>query len=636
MPISPGEQETIMKDASAAPDSPLPFEALLPCLRRVQGPGQYAGGEPNAVSRDPRAVRLRVALAYPDLYAVGMSHHGTRVLYALANAIAEVQCDRVFAPAPDLEAELRARRLPLTTLETRTPLKELDALGVSLSYELGATALLTILDLGGIPLRRTDRNASAPIVIAGGHAAFNPEPFADFVDVFLVGEADASFPECLGILLESKGRTNVRLDTLRRIAREVPGAYVPAFYETHTASSGAVRVTNALEGAPLPVRRRIVHDFASLPEVTDPVVPVFETVHERVTLEVMRGCPNGCRFCQAGMIGRPVRARPVEALLRDARAALASTGYDEIGLLSLSTSDYPDFDRLLEEMDRAFAPDGVSLSLPSLRVDDMLKGIPARLGSVRRSGFTIAPEAGTDRLRAAVNKHVTNEDLLEAATAAYEQGWRAVKLYFMCGLPTETEEDVRAIGELATRVGATRKKRGGPPPVTVSLANFVPKPHTPFQWEAMASRRALSEKHRIVSDALDRRRVTLNTHDIRVSLLEGALSRGDRRLGRVIETAYRAGARLDAWAEHFRFDLWESAFREAGLDLDALASAERDPDAALPWSHIDTGLGEAFLREERARSRNGIRTPPCAPGQCAGCGVAGCAFRETPRTCAEG
>ncbi|MDR1611182.1 MAG: TIGR03960 family B12-binding radical SAM protein [Planctomycetota bacterium] len=604
------------------------FSSLHPLLVRVKAPGQYVGGEVNRIVK-PDA-RFRLALSFPDAYGVGMSHHGLRVLYEIANTVEGVAAERVFAPFPDYESELRRAGLPLCTLETSTPLHDCQMVGFSLSYELAAAGMLTILSLGGVPLTRFEReDAASPIVIAGGAAAMNPEPYSDFVDCFVIGEAEESLP---GILEMAKSFAPVSAESRRRLlaalAREVRGVYVPALYGTEVGDDGSVTVVPDASGsAPYPVERRLVGDFAALPSSVRPVVPIHETAHERAVLEIMRGCPNGCRFCQAGYTTRPQRERTPQALLEAARACVAATGYDEIGLLSLSTSNYSRFDELIETLDREFAPRGVSLSLPSLRVNDALAGIPSRVSSVRRSGLTMAPEAGSDRLRAVINKDVANEDLLSAAGEAFRLNWRRIKLYFMIGLPTETEDDVLAIAELAHAAARMRPRNArGKQAVHVSVSNFVPKAHTAFQWCGAAGTAAWSERQRLLAGAMNRGLVKYASHDVNVSLLEAAIARGDRRLGAVILSAWKRGARLDAWSEHFRPDLWNAAFEENGLNPEAIATRDIPFGRTLPWSHIDGGVRTDFLARELEASRRAVRTPACGPGSCAGCGVPGCAF----------
>lgn len=609
------------------------FEEMLPVtpdvLMRVATPGQYVGAEPNAMVKDLSAVDLRVALAFPDLYAIGMSYHGQRILYELLNAEPWIAAERVYAPQIDMEHALRERGEKLRTLENHLPLSACDLLAVSLTHEMGATNLLTMLDLGGIPLTRFERKPGVPLVLAGGHATFNPEPFSDFIDAFLIGEGEEALLEIARILREEKGRLAPDRDAvLLRLAREVEGVYVPSLYRTETLANGiVVPVAPLHEGVPFPVKRRIVKDFEHAFQSVKPVVPVVQAVHERVTLEIMRGCPNGCRFCQAGMVCRPQRERSVKTLCDGAMASYRASGYDEVGLLSLSTSNYSHFAELVEAMDRQFAPLGVGLSLPSLRVDDALSDIPRRFKTVRKSGFTIAPEAGTDRLRAVINKDVTDENLMAAADSAFRQGWGTIKLYFMVGLPTEEDDDVREIGHLANRVANLRKGANKKPAVTCSVSNFVPKPHTPFQWEPMDGPETLTQKQRLVGECVNRKRVSFKAHDVAGSHLEGVFSRGDRRLGAAVLEAWKRGARLDGWSDHFRPDLWAEVLKDKGLyDLGGLVRTLDDP---LPWQAIDIGVSAAFLRREAARSREAMKTAACSPAHCAGCGVPGCAFVGT-------
>ncbi len=599
--------------------------ALERILPHVTTPIQYAGHEWNAVVPAGDAVACRVALAFPDAYAVGMSHHGLRILYELLNDLDGVVAERCFAPLPDMEARLRAEGIPLHTLESFTPLSACDLVGFSLQYELAAANLLTMLDLGGIPLLARDRTAAHPLILAGGSGGFNPEPLSDFLDLVLVGEGEEALPELVAAWRAADARALPREALLRRLVAACPGWYAPALYD----EQDGVR-TPRVDEAPATVRRRLVADLDAAPHPVRPVVPTAETAHERVTVEIMRGCPNGCRFCQAGMIHRPRRVRSVETVCRLAHEGLANTGYDEIGLLSLSTGDHPDFGALVTALDDAFAPQRVSLSLPSLRVDAALRGIPSRVRSVRKGGFTSAPEAGAERLRAVINKAVSDADLLAGAEAAFQAGWRTVKLYFMIGLPTETDEDVDAIAALANRVAALRRGKKGGRAVTLSVSNFVPKPWTPFQWHGMDAPDVLRQKQQRIADAVDSRRIAFHGHDVETSILEGALARGDRRLGAVVLAAWRAGARLCAWTEHFRPDLWRAAFADAGRDPAAEACRARTPGGPLPWGHLDGGVAEAFLLREREKALAAERTAPCAPGRCPGCGVPQCPDRTAP------
>ncbi len=599
-------------------------------LSEVRGPGQYVGGEPNQCCKPDAAYRL--ALAFADVYSVGMSHHGLRILYEIVNRMDGVAAERVFAPFPDMENWLRRQSELLATLETGTPLKNCQMLAFSLGYELAASSVLTILDLGGLPLTRFEREGTAlPLVIAGGAATFNPEPLSDFIDVFFIGEAEEAIVEIVELAAAYEPLTpEKRGQLIQDLAAKVPGVYAPALYQTSTCADGAIVVAKPSGGAvcaPFPVQRRIIGDLDAAPMPEAPIVPIHETVHERVVLEVMRGCPNGCRFCQAGYASRPQRERSPETLLAAVRQGVAATGYDEIGLLSLSTSNYSRFDEMVALLDAEFAPRGISLSLPSLRVDHALSGIPSRFKSVRKSGLTVAPEAGSDRLRAVINKDVANADLLAAAEEAFAQNWRQIKLYFMIGLPTETDEDIVAIADLAHQAAA--KRRRGPknkPAIHLSVSNFVPKAFTAFQWCGAAHPDVWTARQNLLAEKVNRRLAVYNAHDVQTSLLEAVLARGDRRLGKVILAAWRKGARLDPWTEHFRPDLWQEAFRECGLDPVTLATRDIDREQVLPWDHIDVGFGKRFLAGELKRALAGKKTAACAPGRCAGCGVAGCGF----------
>jgi radical SAM family uncharacterized protein len=567
---------------------------------------------------------------------MGMSSLGLQILYHVWNSLPHVACERVFAPWPDLEAQLRRHAVPLYTLESFTPVREADVVAFSLGYELGATNLLTMLDLAGIPLHAAGRTERDPLVILGGHAAFNPEPLADFVDAFCLGEGEelaVELAEKLVALQEPVAKSQEpeansqkpeanshppaplsRDELLYRLAREVPGVYVPRFYRFACAADGRIAAVQPLRpGLPFPVVRRVVADLDAAPFPTRPIVPYVETVFERCSVEIMRGCVNGCRFCQAGMITRPRRQRSPERILELLAAGLEATGYDEAGLLSLSSSDYAGIADLARRVNDTFGPQGVSVSLPSLRVGAVLAALPKEMSRTRKGGLTLAPEAATERLRKIINKDITDEDLLAGCREAFRHGYLRVKLYFMLGLPGETDEDLRAIPALAERIARARKEIAGrAAKVTVSVSSFVSKPGTPFQWAPMCSRDEWLRRQRVVRDANRSRNVALKFHNVEISFLEGLFARGDRRLAPVIEAAWRNGARFDGWDEQLKLDAWNSAFRECGLDAEAAAQRERGLDETLPWVVVSDTVSPAFLKREYARSREPQLTPTCA------------------------
>jgi radical SAM family uncharacterized protein len=592
-------------------------------LRQVEKPARYVNGEKNAVHKDPAGVDVRLVLAFPDIYEVGMSHLGTQVLYSIVNRLPWAAAERAYAVWPDMRAQMRERGIPLYALESFRPVREADVLGFSLQYELLYTNVLAMLDLAGIPLLSAERSDGDPVVIAGGPGAAVPEPTADFIDLFFPGDGEEVIVEFAELVREMKARRAPRRDVILEAARRIPGAYAPALYEPAWGPDGTFAGLRAKQpGLPERVGARKVASLADAPFPADLIVPFVETVHDRITLEIMRGCTQGCRFCQAGMVRRPVRARPIPQLVELARQAYASTGHSEIALASLSSSDYPDFQKLIEAVNVFAEPRGVGLSLSSLRVDDQLRLLPSVLNRVRKSGLTVAPEAATERLRRVINKDVTDAGLLAGARAAFSAGWRLIKLYFMVGLPTETDQDVAAIVDLSERVGDVRRELGGgPAQVNVSIAPFVPKPHTPFQWEPMASRKELEAKRRLIQSRSRRRNVRCKFHDPECSILEAALAHGDRRLGRVIRRAYEDGAQFDAWTEHFSFERWQRAFAAEGLDLEAVATRERAEGEALPWEHVDFGLRKDFLLRERRKAFVAELTPDCRTGECSLCGV---------------
>ena len=596
------------------------LERILP---RVQKPARYVGGEYNAVMKDKAQVDLRFAFCFPDTYEIGMSNLGYRILYGVLNEMPGVWCERAFAPWTDMEAELRTAGLPLCALESGDPVGEFDVIGFSVGYEMAYTAMLNMLDLAGLPLRSEDRTALTPLVIAGGTAMYNAEPVADFIDMALIGEGEELLPEVVELCRRAKAEGWDK-PRLLRAAAQIQGVYVPSLYDVDYKEDGTVRAITARDGAPEKVVKRVVHhmDRAYYPAKT--IVPSTEIVHDRVTLEVFRGCIRGCRFCQAGYVYRPVRCRSREQLARYGQEAIADSGYQEMTLSSLSTSDYPELVGLCDDLEEMCREKHVNLSLPSLRADNFSMELMGRLQRGRKAGLTFAPEAGTQRLRDAINKNLTEEDLTESLKTAFSGGWSAVKLYFMLGLPTETDEDVLGIAEMAShavhtwREHASNKNRGLR--ITVSTSWFVPKPFTAFQWEAQISRSEYERRVRLLREAITAKAVTYNWHDGDTSFLEAVLARGDRRLGRVLERACRKGARLDAWSDCFDLNRWLEAFAECGLDPAFYANRERTREEILPWSMISCYVSDDYLWRQRQLAYQSVTTPDCRT-QCSGCGA---------------
>jgi len=590
-------------------------------LALVEKPGRYIGGEVGAVCKDHDAVDVRLALLFPDVYDIGMSHLGGQILYHVVNRLDWALAERAYAVWPDMDAEMRARDIPLFTLESRTPVREFDAVGLSLQYELLCTNVLAMLDLAGIPLLSAARTDADPIVIGGGPGAANPEPMSDFIDLFFIGDGEESLAAFAELLRRMKGAG--RRETILEAARTIDGVYAPAFYEVDYNEDGTVRAVRPTEdGLPERVHAAKVVDLDAAPFPTHPIVPFVEVVHDRVTMEIMRGCTRGCRFCQAGMARRPVRARSIERMVELARECCLNTGHEEIALTSLSSSDYPNFRGLLEAMNAMAEPQSLSLSLSSLRVSDQLNLLPGVLSNVRKSGLTIAPEAGTDRLRRVINKDVTNEDLLAGVRAAYAAGWRQVKLYFMIGLPTETSEDRAAIVDLCNQVSMARKGvAGGAGKVNVSVSAFVPKPHTPLQWDAMATPEEILAAQQDIRERNRRRAVRYRFHDAQTSHIEAVISRGDRRLGRVIRRVWSEGGVFQAWREYFSYESWQRACQAEGLTLEFYANRVRAADEVLPWDHISVGVDKEFLLRERECAASEEFTPDCREASCTRCGA---------------
>ncbi|MBI5725239.1 MAG: TIGR03960 family B12-binding radical SAM protein [Planctomycetes bacterium] len=575
-------------------------EKLLPRVRR---PGQYVGLEHNACRKDPQAASVSVCMAFPDAYSIGISHLGSQLLYRMLNGMDGVACDRTYCPLLDAEQAMRVEGIPLFGWESRCAVGDFDILGFSLTYELCITNVLTMLDLAGVPLRSADRVPGNPIVVGGDALADSPEPLADFFDVFISGDGEEPLAKMVEIVAQAKKIGIGRHDLLLEIAKNVPSAYVPMFYSPiqngpHLPSS----VMPLRDDVPASIRRACLRNLADSPAVITPLVPLAQGIHERVVVEIMRGCPNACRFCQAGATRLPIRRRSVEEIVQAAKAAIAATGFSEIGLLSLSTSDYPDLEELIHRLSAEFTPKHVSISLPSLRVSSQLKLLPALTSEVRKGGLTIAAEAGSRRLREAIRKEITEQDMIEGVKSAYRAGWRSVKVYFLAGLPGETPADIDEIFKLCLRLAdARREVDGHRGSISASVSWLVPKPHTPMQWFGMKNAEYMLTVRKRLVEISRGSPVNFRFHRVERSLLEGLLCRGDRSVGRTIEQAWRNGARLDAWDEHWDYSKWATAFEQTGLDVVPYVHRELPPGAALPWSHIISPRGLDFLKAEHQR-----------------------------------
>ena len=603
--------------------------SLEKILMNVEKPIRYVGSEWNAARKRHSDVDVKVLLAFPDTYEIGMSHLGLRILYSILNMRDDVVCERTFMPWIDMYSAMRSSGIPLYSLESHVPAGDFDILGFSLQYELSYTNVLAMLDLAGIPIIASCRGEDEPLIIAGGPSVYNPEPIADFIDAILVGEGEDAIEEIVDVYKDAKAKGMSRVKLLQGLA-EIPGVYVPSFYRVSYFQDGRIKeIEPTNSSASYPVKKRVVRDLNQVEYPSKVVTPLTEIVHDRAVLEVFRGCARGCRFCQAGMVYRPVRERAPDKVLELAEAILKNTGYDEISLMSLSTADYSHVRDVCSNLLDKHGDTGISVSLPSLRVDSFSVDLAKEVQKGRRTGLTFAPEAGTQRLRNVINKGVTHDDLIHAATCAFSEGWHSLKLYFMIGLPTETEDDLKGIVDMAKETlacGRRELRQAGvrkAPEVTVSVASFVPKAHTPFQWQPQLPREELVRRQAYLKKNLRGKGLKLAWHDANTSFLEAVLSRGSRRLGPVIEAAYRRGCKFDAWDSEFDFGKWMQGFKLADISPEFYGNTKWEYSDILPWDHISCGVSREFLIQEAERALSGILTPDCRFGRCSGCGVCG-------------
>lgn len=594
-------------------------------LLSVQKPSRYIGGEVGSIIKDKSKVDVRFAFCFPDTYDIGMSHLGMKILYSLTNMRENYWCERVFAPSEDFEAIMRENDIPLYALESLDPIRDFDFIGFTMQYELSYTNVLNMLDLAGIPVFAKDRTEElTQIVVAGGPCVCNPEPLVDFFDIFILGEGEEVNLELMDLYFEMKKQGASRLDFLHKAA-QIEGIYVPRFYKFSYKDDGTILKVEATDGAPAVVRKRIIRDLDKVFYPDNFVVPFTEIVQDRVSVEVLRGCIRGCRFCQAGFIYRPFREKNVDTVVKEAKCLCENTGYDEVSLASLSTSDHSDIDLMLTELINYTAQEKINLSLPSLRMDNFSESLLEKIKRVRKSGLTFAAEGGTQRLRDVINKNITEEEIMNTCRIAFEGGYATVKLYFMMGLPTETDEDIVGIAELAQRVvdlfySIENRPKGKGVQVSVSCATFVPKPFTPFEFEPQDTREMIEHKQKLLVSAIKSKKIRVSWHDSNVSILETVLAKGDRRLCDVIYTAWKKGCKFDSWSEHYKFDKWMEAFEECGIDPAFYANRRFDYDEILPWDHLDYLVSKDFFIRENKRAHESKTTPHCRK-RCSGCGV---------------
>ena len=599
-------------------------------LLNIEKPARYIGNEVNSVMKNKSEISIRFVMNFPDVYEIGMSHLGIKILYDMFNKREDTWCERVYSPWMDLDKIMREQQIPLFALESQDPVKDFDFLGITIQYEMCYTNILQVLELSQIPLHAVERTEEHPIVIGGGPCTYNPEPLADFFDLFYIGEGETVYDELLDTYKQCRAEGKSRLEFLEAAAG-IEGIYVPQFYEASYHEDGTLKAFTAInEHAPMKVKKQIVMEVADSVYPEAPVVPYIKATQDRVVLEIMRGCIRGCRFCQAGMIYRPTRERDVEKLKDYARKMLKNTGYEEISLSSLSSSDYSELQELVTFLIDEYRDQGINISLPSLRIDAFSLDVMSKVQDIRKSSLTFAPEAGSQRMRNVINKGLTEEDIMNGAGQAFEGGWSKVKLYFMLGLPTETEEDMKEIARLSDRVARRyyeipKDQRNGKCQITASSSFFVPKPFTPFQWAPMCTseeyvRRVSIVKHEF-QEQLNRKSLKYNWHEADVTVLEGVSARGDRKTAKVIEEAYRLGCLYDAWTETFDNEKWMKAFENTGVDVDFYTLRERDSEELLPWDFIDIGVSKTFLKKEWERAKEGVVTPNCRL-QCSGCGAA--------------